>query len=144
MDAPTEPSTEGESEVVDDAKGEEAPPKEIMAWNMIELVEHGDKDIVVEEGFANSLEIAEEIPAAVYKHPRRILVSLCCGLGAIIMVTILAPFILQPCNIGLAILVGCMWSFCMCFNWNCSTMLRAALVRPALWTCIYFVFDHYF
>jgi hypothetical protein len=94
----------------------------------IELVDSSAGDVMIEEDFGNSLDMAEVMPGTVLRHPRRIVLSLCGGLAGVTLVTLAAPFILQPCNLGLAILVGCMWSFCMCYNWNCSTMLRAALV----------------
>lgn len=102
-------------------------------WEYIEKTDLVPSDlpiesVTVETEFGSSLEIIESIPTPVMRHPGRILICLRGGLITVISVTIMAPFILQPCNIGLAILVGCMWSFCLCFNWNCSSMLRAALV----------------
>jgi hypothetical protein len=63
-----------------------------------------------------------------YKHPGRVKILWIAGLIFVSLVTLSAPFILKPCAMGNAIVMGFLWGFCMTFCWNSSTMLRAVLV----------------
>jgi len=61
-------------------------------------------------------------------HPRRMLNALRGSLFAVIVITLLAPVIMQPCNVGAAMIVCLLWAFSLSFTWSFYGMLRMSIV----------------
>mmetsp|Transcript_2981 Transcript_2981/g.6346 ORF Transcript_2981/g.6346 Transcript_2981/m.6346 type:complete len:562 (-) Transcript_2981:185-1870(-) len=67
-------------------------------------------------------------PVQMQAHPQRMLNCLRTGLVGVIVITVLVPTTLTPCNMGLAMVFCACWGFSLVFCWSFYQMLRTAIV----------------